>query len=83
VRGRRLQRSIAATGNGDAHPLLLLDSDVRRMEDRLAIRYRLRGHEDRWYVGEQQVYCEVRDGQNERLDLPCSGFRPETLGSGA
>jgi hypothetical protein len=78
----------AATGYlrqwlGDADQLLLLDSDVRGMQDRLAIRYRLRAHEGRWHVGEQQVYCDVRDGQIDRMDLLCSGFRPETPGNGA
>jgi len=67
---------------GDANPLLLLDSDVRPMQDRLGIRYRLRAHEDQWYIGEQQVYCDVRDGQIERMDLLCSGFRPEIAGVG-
>jgi hypothetical protein len=68
---------------GDADQLVLLDSDVRSMLDRLAIRYRLRAHEGRWHIGEQQVYCDVRDNQIERMDLLCSGFRPETQGDGA
>jgi hypothetical protein len=68
---------------GDANPLLLLESEVRRMQDRLAIRYRFRAREDRWYVVEQQMYCDVRDGRIERIDLLCSGFRPETEGSEA
>lgn len=55
-----------------------LSADVQLIQDRLAIRYWLRGHEDRWYVGEQQVYCDVRGDLIERMDLLCSGFRPET-----
>jgi SnoaL-like domain len=62
---------------GVADRLVLLDSDIRRIQDRLAIRYRFRSHEDRWYVVEQQIYCDVRDGRIARMDLLCSGFRPE------
>ncbi len=62
---------------GDADPLVLLDSDIRHIQDRLAMRYRFRSHEDRWYVVEQQIYCDIRDGLIGRMDLLCSGFRPE------
>jgi len=50
------------------------------MQDGLAIRYRLWVHEDRWYVGEQQVYCHVRGELIQRMDLLCSGFELETQG---
>lgn len=85
--GLREGESAAAAGYlrqwlGDADQLVLLDSDVRYIQDRLAIRYRLRAHEGQWHVGEQQVYCDVRDGWIERMDLLCSGFRPEMQGAG-
>lgn len=63
---------------GDADRLVLLDSDVRSLQDRLAIRYRFRAHEDQRYVVEQQVYCDVQGDRIDRMDLVCSGFRPES-----
>jgi|SRR5947209_226205 len=63
---------------GDADELDLLASDVEQVEDRISIRYRFRAHEDRWYVVEQHAYCDVREGRIERMDLVCSGFRPES-----
>jgi hypothetical protein len=61
---------------GDADQLELVSSNVEMVEDRLHISYRFRAHEDRWYLVEQHVYCTVDDGQIDRLDLLCSGFRP-------
>ncbi|HEV3214936.1 MAG TPA: nuclear transport factor 2 family protein [Vicinamibacterales bacterium] len=66
---------------GDADKLLLLSSNVEQVEDRLHISYRFRAHEDRWYVVEQHAYCTVRDGHIERMDLLCSGFRPDSTTS--
>jgi hypothetical protein len=62
---------------GDADELILAASDVQEVEDRLSIRYRFRAHEDRWYVIEQHAFCDVRGDRIERIDLLCSGFRPE------
>ena len=62
---------------GDADQLILLDSSVQPMQDRLHITYRFRAHEDQWYVVEQQVYCVMQDGFIKQADLLCSGFRPE------
>ena len=62
---------------GDADQLILQSSQVSLMHDRVHIAYRIREHEDQWYLVEQQVYCTIRDGQIEKLDLLCSGFRPE------
>jgi hypothetical protein len=62
---------------GDADQLIVLEADVRPVEDRLSISYRLRAHEDRWYLIEQRAYCDVRDDRIERMDLLCSGFQPE------
>jgi hypothetical protein len=61
---------------GDSDQLVPLGSEVKLVADRLAIRYRFRAHEDQWYVVEQQVYCDVRSGRIERMELLCSGFRP-------
>jgi hypothetical protein len=63
----------------DADPLVLLSSEVRSIQDRLALSYRLRLHEDQWYVVEQRAYCDVSNGRIERMDLLCSGFRPDTV----
>jgi hypothetical protein len=62
---------------GDADQLILQSSEVALMQDRVRIAYRIRAHEDRWYVVEQQAYCTIRDGQIKEMDLLCSGFRPE------
>jgi SnoaL-like domain len=63
---------------GDADQLELLSSSVKTIEDRVHIAYRFRAHEDRWYVVEQHVFCTVRDGHIDRMDLLCSGFRPDS-----
>ena len=47
------------------------------MQDRVHIAYRIREHEDQWYLVEQQAYCTISDGLIQRMDLLCSGFRPE------
>lgn len=64
---------------GDADTLVLLASEVQTMHDRLALTYRLRLHEDQWYVVEQRVYCDVVNGRIQRMDLMCSGFRADTV----
>ena len=63
---------------GDADQLILLDSNVQVMHDRLHISYHFRAHEDQWYIVEQHVYAVVENGQFKQLDLLCSGFRPES-----
>jgi len=62
---------------GDADRLVLLSSNVEMVRDRLHMTYRLRAHEDQWYVAEQQTYCTILDAQITTMDLLCSGFRPE------
>ena len=64
---------------GDADQLLLLSSHVETLGDGLYLRYRFRAHEDRWYVVEQHAFCTLRDGHIDRIDLLCSGFRPEIV----
>lgn len=68
---------------GDADQLVLLASDVQPMHDRLSISYRFRAHEDQWYVVEQQSFCVVQGGHIQKMDLLCSGFRPEVSSSPA
>lgn len=63
---------------GDADQLVLVDSRIETVQDRLSISYRFRAHEDQWYVVEQRAYCNVSEGRIEGMDLLCSGFRPET-----
>lgn len=62
---------------GDADQLVLLSSQVNLFLDRLHLTYRFRAHEDQWYIVEQQAYCTVQDGRIIRINLLCSGFRPE------
>ena len=63
---------------GDADQLVLVSSNIDTVEDRVHISYRFRAHEDRWYVVEQHLFCTVSDGQIDRMDLVCSGFRPDS-----
>jgi hypothetical protein len=52
----------------DADPLVLVDSDVRMIADRLSVRYRFTGHEkDGDFVVEQQGVCRDERGKT-RLD---------------
>jgi len=62
---------------GDADQLILVESSVQPVQDRLHITYRFRAHEDQWYIVEQQLYCVMQDGLIKKADLLCSGFRPE------
>lgn len=64
---------------GDADQLVLLSAHIAPMHDRLHLTYRFRAHEDQWYIVEQQAYCIVQEGKITRIDLLCSGFRPEIL----
>jgi hypothetical protein len=60
---------------GEADPLVLIDSDVRMIADRLSIRYRFTGHEDDGdFVVEQHGFAETRDDKLVSLRLVCSGF---------
>lgn len=62
---------------GKADALELLDFTVEPLLDKVRIAYRLRLHQDRWYRCEQQTFCVVTGDQIEKMDLLCSGFRPE------
>ncbi|MFN8484242.1 MAG: hypothetical protein U0768_14485 [Anaerolineae bacterium] len=74
-----------AAGVGDKFRQWFGEADVFEVEHAeanlvggcLSIRYRLHLREHRvWYTCEQQVYCRVKDGLVERIDLLCSGFQP-------
>jgi hypothetical protein len=59
----------------DADPLVLVDSDVRMIADRLSIRYRFTGHEDDGdFVVEQHGFAETSEEKLVSLRLVCSGF---------
>ena len=62
---------------GDADQLELLSAEVQYMHDRVRIAYRIREHEDEWFIIEQQAYCIIHDGLIKSMHLLCSGFRPE------
>ncbi len=62
---------------GKADALELESFAVEPLLDTLRVSYRLRLHEDRWYRVEQQAFCVVSGDRIQRMDLLCSGFRPE------
>ncbi|HVO38851.1 MAG TPA: hypothetical protein VMV03_07460 [Spirochaetia bacterium] len=62
---------------GKAAAVELVDFTVGAMLDRIHVSYRLRVQKDRWYGIEQQTFCVVNGDRIERMDLLCSGFRPE------
>lgn len=62
---------------GKADALELMDCAVEPLLDKVRIAYRLRVHKDRWYWIEQQAFCVVTADRIEKMDLLCSGFRPE------
>ena len=79
---REASSGVEASGHfrqwfGKADTLELLDFDVEPLADKVRIAYRLRLHEDRWYTCEQQTFCVLRGDAIEKMDLLCSGFRPE------
>ena len=67
---------------GDADPLVLVDSDVRMIADRLSIRYRFTGHEDDGdFVVEQHGFAETSGDKLVSFRLVCSGFLTPTAES--
>lgn len=69
---------------GGADHFEVVASAVEPLADRIGVRYRLRlRDEDGWRVVEQQAYCDVVADRIARLDLVCSGFRPEEVVAGA
>ncbi len=67
---------------GDTDDFELVEATVGEVGGRLHLHWRLRLRADRlgagWFTVEQQVYADVADGGRiVRLDLLCTGYRPE------
>jgi len=62
---------------GDADELAVLQQTTDDSLGCLALSYRFRVRkQDAWLVVEQRAFCNVLDGQIERMHLVCSGFLP-------
>jgi hypothetical protein len=69
--------ALIASWFADSTELELVDSEAKEVGDRVHVAYRFEGvEESQTYIVEQHLYGTVRDGQIERADLLCSGFRP-------
>jgi hypothetical protein len=67
-------------GNTDGFELV--EATVGEVGDRLHLHWRLRVQAERlgagWFTVEQQAYADIADGGRiARLDLLCTGYRPE------
>jgi hypothetical protein len=67
---------------GDTEDFELLDATAGEVGDRLHLCWRLRLRATRlgpgWFTVEQQAYADADDeGRISRLDLLCTGYRPE------
>jgi SnoaL-like domain len=67
---------------GDTEDFELVDTTIGEVGGRLYLRWRLRLQAERlgagWFTVEQQAYADVADGGRiARLDLLCTGYRPE------
>jgi hypothetical protein len=67
---------------GDTEDFELLEATVGEVGGRLHLHWRLRLRAERlgagWFTVEQQVYADTDDsGRIARLDLLCTGYRPE------
>jgi hypothetical protein len=67
---------------GDTEDFELLEATVGEVGGRLHLRWRLRLQAGRlgpgWFTVEQQAYADAADGGRiARLDLLCTGYRPE------
>jgi hypothetical protein len=79
---REASSGIEASGHfqqwfGKAGAVELVDFTVDEVLDKLHIAYLLRVQKDRWYRIEQQTFCVVTNDRIEKMDLLCTGFRPE------
>ena len=62
---------------GDCTQFQVEASRVAPVGERLGIFYRFRVEEQEdWFSIEQQIFCTLKDGRVERLQLLCSGFQP-------
>ena len=67
---------------GDTDDFELMEATVGEVGGRLHLHWRLRLQAERlgtgWFTVEQQVYADIDDGGRiARLDLLCTGYRPE------
>ena len=67
---------------GDTQDFELIEATVGEVGDRLHLSWRLRLRAERlgtgWFTVEQQAYADTGDdGRISRLDLLCTGYRPE------
>jgi hypothetical protein len=67
---------------GDAGDFEVIDAAVGEVGGRLHLHWRLRLRAERlgtgWFTVEQQLYADTGDGDRiARLDLLCTGYRPE------
>jgi hypothetical protein len=67
---------------GDTGDFDLVEATVGEVGGRLRLRWRLRLRAERlgpgWFTVEQQAYAgTAEDGRIARLDLLCTGYRPE------
>ena len=67
---------------GDTEDFELVEATVGEVGGRLHLHWRLRLQAERlgagWFTVEQQVYADTADcGRIARLDLLCTGYRPE------
>jgi hypothetical protein len=67
---------------GDTEEFELVDAGIGEVGDRMHVHWRLRLRAERlgvgWFTVEQQAYAKTADdGRIARLDLLCTGYRPE------
>jgi hypothetical protein len=72
---------------GDTADFELVEATLGEVGGRLQLRWRLRLRAERlgagWFTVEQQAYADAgEDGRIARLDLVCTGYRPEGGGNG-
>ncbi len=68
---------------GDTREFDLVEATVGEVGDRLHLQWRLRLQAERlgdgWFIVEQQIYAATGEGGRiARLDLLCTGYRPES-----
>ena len=67
---------------GDTEAFELVEATLGEVGGRLQLRWRLRLRAERlgadWFTVEQQAYADAgEDGRLARIDLVCTGYRPE------